>query len=241
MVAYFTIQEMKEFMGFSARDLKVNGVQMTDDDFLNLVLAFEPRIAQMVHRYCNVPTFFPTLIVEYKNGRGASDDDSARSDFLESDTSFYLRNLYLTDSTHEAIVVQEDVDTTGAESWTTRTLRTSLTGGDYRVITDNELTEVRFHANIPLQGYANVKFTYYTGYATTSAQFQDIKLQVMRAFKNLIMMKKKVQEATTARNYGVRDFSTMFEPFDESSILSQSEKDALERYRRYPLDGPMFW
>jgi hypothetical protein len=163
-------------------------------------------------------------------------------DYLESDTSFYLRNLYLTDDSHVPIVVQEDLGgVTGAESWTTRTLRTALTGGDYRVITDNELTEIRFHNNIPLLGYANVKFTYYTGYALTSVQFQDIKLQVMRAFKNLIMMKKKVQEATTVRNFGVRDFSTMFEPFDESAILSQSEKDALDRYKRLPLDGPMFW
>jgi hypothetical protein len=241
MTAYFTLQELKDFMGFSARDLKTAGVQFTDDDYLNLILAYEPRIAQMVHRFCGVPTFIPTLISELKNGRGASDDDTARSDFLESDTSFYLRNLYLTDATHDPIIVQEDVDTTGAETWTTRTLRTTVVGGDYRVITDNELTEVKFHTNIPLQGYANVKFTYYTGYALTSPQFQDIKLQVMRAFKNLIMMKKKVQEATTIRNYGVRDYSTMFEPFDESSILSQSEKEALERYRRYPLDGPMFW
>jgi hypothetical protein len=242
MTAYFTLQELKDFMGFSARDMKTAGVQMSDTEFGAFVTEYEPRIAQMVHRFCNVQTFIPTLLTEYKNGRGTSDDDTARSDYLESDVSFYLRNLYLTDLTHVPIVVQEDMGgTTGAESWTTRTLRTALVGGDYRVITDNELTEIRFHANIPLQGYANVKFSYYTGYALTSAQFQDIKLQVMRCAKNLIMMKKKVQEATTARNYGVRDFSTMFEPFDESSVLSQSEKEALDRYRRYPLDGPMFY
>jgi hypothetical protein len=242
MTAYFTLQELKDFMGFSARDMKTAGVQMSDTEFGSFVQEYEPRIAQMVHRFCNVIDFRPTLVTEYKNGRGASNDDTSRDDFLESDYSFYLRNLYLTDSTYIPIVVSEDLGSpTGAESWTTRTLRSSLAGGDYRVITDNELTEIRFHNNIPLEGYANVKFTYYTGYSLTSAPFQDIKLQVMRCAKNLIMMKKKVQEATTARNFGVRDFSTMFEPFDESSVLSQSEKDALERYRRYPLDGPMFW
>ena len=242
MTAYFTAQELKDFMGFSARDMKTNGVQMTDTEFGSLVTQYEPMIAQMVHRYCNVQTFIPTLLTEYKNGRGASNDDTPRADFLESDTSFYLRNLYFTDGTHAAIIVSEDIGSpTGAESWTARTVRTSITGGDYRVITDNELTEIRFHANMPRQGYANVKMVYYTGYALTSPQFQDIKLQVMRAFKNLLMVKKKVQEATTARNYGVRDFSTMFEPFDESSILSESEKTALDRYKRYPLDGPMFW
>jgi hypothetical protein len=242
MTAYFTVQELKDFMGFSAKDMKTNGVQMTDTEFDALVVQYEPMIAQMVHRFCNVPTFIPTLVTELKNGRGASDDDTPRSDFLESDTSFYLRNLYLTNATYAEILVYEDAGSpTGAESWTVRTPRTVLTGGDYRVITDNEVTEVRFHANIPLQGYSNVKMVYYTGYAVTSPQFQDIKLQVMRAFKNLLMVKKKVQEATTVRNYGVRDFSTMFEPFDESSILSESEKTALDRYKRYPLDGPMFW
>lgn len=241
-IPYFTLQELKDFMGFSARDMKTAGVQMSDTEFGAFVTEYEPRIAQMVHRFCNVIDFRPTLITELKNGRGASNDDTARSDYLESDVSYYLRNLYVTDGTHDPIVVAEDLGSpTGAESWITRTLRTTITGGDYRVITDNELTEIRFHTNIPRQGYGNVKFTYYTGYSSMSAQFQDIKLQVMRCAKNLIMMKKKVQEATTARNFGVRDFSTMFEPFDESSVLSQTEKDALDRYKRYPLDGPMFW
>jgi hypothetical protein len=239
---YFTLQELKDFMGFSARDMKTAGVQMTESEYGQFVSDYEPRVAQMVHRYCNVVDFRPTIVTELKNGRGASNDDTARSDYLESDVSYYLRNLYFTDGTHDPILVYEDLGSpTGAESWTARTLRTALTGGDYRVITDNELTEIRFHANIPRQGYGNVKMTYYTGYASTSAQFQDIKLQVLRCAKNLIMMKKKVQEATTARNFGVRDFSTMFEPFDESSVLSGTEKEALERYRRYPLDGPMFW
>jgi len=241
-MAYFTVQELREFTGFSHRDMKVNGVQMTDTAFEALVPLYEPMIAQMVHRYCNVITFVPTLITEYKNGRGASDDDTATDDYLESDCSFYLRNLYLTDATHVPIIVSEDTASpTGAEAWVVRTARTALTGGDYRVITDQELTEVRFHNNVPLIGYQNVKFVYYTGYAETSPQYQDIKLQVMRAFKNLLMVKKKVQESTTARNFGVRDYSTMFEPFDESSILSESEKVALDRYKRYPLDGPMFW
>ena len=239
---YFTVQELKDFTGFSYRDMKTAGVQMTDTEFAALVTLYEPMIAQTIHRYCNVTSFIPTLVSETKNGRGASNDDTARSDYLESDVSFYLRNLYFTDATHDPIIVQEDLGSpTGAESWTTRAVRTTLTGGDYRVITDNELTEIRFHNNIPLQGYSNVKFTYYTGYATTSAQFSDIRLCAMRAFKNLLMVKKKVQEATTVRNYGVRDFSTMFEPFDESAILSDSEKTALERYKNYRIDGPIFW
>ena len=245
MASYFTVGEFKAFTGFSARDMKIDGVQMSDPQLTQLVDDYQPMIAQMVHRYCNVESFMPTLVTELKSGRGASDDDTQVSDYIESDVAFYLRHLYVTATTptvYAPIVVQEDLGApTGAESWTTRTARTSVVGGDYRVITETELTYVRFHANIPRKGNSNVKFTYYTGYLPASAQFQDIKLQVMRAFKNLIMTKKKVQEATTIRNYGVRDYSSMFEPFDESSILSESEKTALDRYKRLPLDGPMFW
>jgi hypothetical protein len=157
-----------------------------------------------------------------------------------------LRNLYLTGTgpatTYAPIVVEEDTDSTSTPySWVTRSARSSTTGGDYQVFTESELTLVRYHNNVPRQGKRNVRFTYYTGYMQDSAEFGDIKLQILRCFKNLIMSKKKIQEASTIRNYAVRDYSQMFEPFDESQILSDSEKMALERYRRLPLDGPMFW
>jgi hypothetical protein len=241
---YFTIQELKDLAGFSAKDMKTNGVQMSDTEFSNLVDLFEPSIAQMVHRFCNVVDFRPTVVVEYKDGRGASDDDTATSDYLDSDVEFYLRNLYLYDPSlsYTPIVVEEDTSPpTATPSWVTRVERSGATPGDFRVFTDSEVSLVRFHNNIPVQGKRNVRFTYYTGYDPASVQFGDIKMQVMRAFKNLLMLKKKIQESTTVRNYAVRDYSQMFEPFDESSILSESEKAALERYKRLPLDGPMFW
>jgi len=243
-MTYVTLSDIKEFMGFSNKDMKINGVQMSDAEFQSFVDVHVPQIEQMVHRFCNVTSFEPTLLVEYKSGRGASNDDSSTSDYLDSDVEFYLRNLYLTNTlpAYAPIIIEEDMSApTAAPSWTVRTARSASVGGDYQVFGDSELTYVRFHNNIPRQGNMNVRFTYYTGYLTTSKEYGDIKLQVLRAFKNLIMLKKKTQEASTIRNYAVRDYSQMFEPFDESSILSQSEKDALERYRRLPLDGPMFW
>lgn len=242
--AYATKEDIQEFMGFSKKDMKINGVQMSDSEFESFCDEMVPKIAQMVHRFCNVISFEPTVVVEYKNGKGTSDDDSSTSDYLDSDVEFYLRNLYLTSATpaYAPIIVEENVSSaTAIPSWTTRTAQSDTVAGDYTVVTESELTYVRFHNNIPIQGKRNVRFTYYTGYAPASAEFGDIKLQVLRAFKNLIMLKKKTQEASTIRNYAVRDYSQMFEPFDESSILSESEKSALERYKRLPLDGPMFW
>lgn len=245
-MTYATKEDVQTFMGFSNKDLKVNGVQMSDAEFASFVEIYEPRIAQMVHRFCNVVSFEPTLVVEYKDGRGASDDDSSTTDYLDSDVEFYLRNLYLTGTgpttTYAPIVVEEDTASTSTPySWVTRSARSSIIGGDYQVFTESELTLVRFHNQIPRQGRRNVRFTYYTGYMQDSREYGDIKLQILRCFKNLIMLKKKVQEASTIRNYAVRDYSQMFEPFDESQVLSDSEKAALERYRRLPLDGPMFW
>jgi hypothetical protein len=246
-MVYVTLQDVKEFMGFSNKDMKINGVQMSEAQFEDFVNMWEPKIAQMIHRYCNVTTFYPTLVTEYKNGRGASDDDTPTSDYLDSDVTFYLRNLYLTDDpvttpvVYAPISVYEDITPTGTPTWTLRSARSSLTYGDYKVISDAELTSIRFHANVPIKGNQNVKFTYYTGYAPASAVFGELRLTVLRAFKNLIMLKKKTQEASTIRNYAVRDYSQMFEPFDESSVLSESEKAVLDRYKRYPLDGEMFY
>jgi hypothetical protein len=138
------------------------------------------------------------------------------------------------------MLVYEDTTPNGVATWTARTAR-GVTYGDYKVITDSELTSIRFHANVPIKGIQNVKITYYTGYAPASAQFGEIRLTALRAFKNLIMLKKKTQEASTIRNYAVRDYSQMFEPFDESSVFSESEKAVLDRYKRYPLDGEMFY
>jgi len=241
---YATKEDIQELMGFSKKDMKINGVEMSDAQFESFCDDMVPRIAQMVHRFCNVISFEPTVVVEYKNGRGASDDDSATSGYLESDTDFYLRNLYLESTaspyTYSAIVVEEDMSPSASPSWTVRTPRSATVAGDYQIISESELTYVTFRNNVPRQGKHNVRFTYYTGYAPTSAEFGDIKLSVLRAFKNLIMLKKKTQEASTIRNYAVRDYSQMFEPFDESTILSESEKAALERYKRLPLDGWMF-
>lgn len=246
-MVYITLSDITEFAGFSNKDMKINGVQMSDAQFGSFVDMWEPKIAQMVHRYCNVTTFYPTIITEYKNGRGASDEDTPTSGYLESDVTYYLRNLYLTDEpvvtpvVYPRIAVYEDTTPNATPTWTLRVERSATAYGDYKVINDAELTSIRFHANVPMRANQNVKFVYYTGYSPTSDVFGELKLTVLRAFKNLIMLKKKTQEASTIRNYAVRDYSQMFEPFDESSILTESEKAVLDRYKRYPLDGEMYY
>lgn len=353
-MGYVTVTEVKRFTGMCCEDFRVDGRDMDEAELTAFVADMQGAIAQMIHRYCRVPTFDPTssqaAVTEYHAGRGANDFDTAQTDYLPSDYQFYLRNLYYTGTyngvTYAPLMVKEDVNPkTMPPAWVTRNPRpapatyetdtltiissptvngvitiwlngsytytvnitagmsisqmcaaviaagttiTDLTGvvwtvttdslsvtwtagitgpqnpvmvtitapiyfyvtqnvqgnfasgGDYELITTDELTEVFFYNNIPKRGYNNILFTYRTGYDPGSAQYADIKMTVLRCFKNFVMMKKKIQEPMTIRAHGMRDYSTMFEPFNEEQILSDMEKIALNPYVRFPLQGPMY-
>jgi len=256
---YVTATEVENFLGMAYTDFKVEGRAMTEPEWGEFVLTYQVPIAELIHRFCRVPTFDPTasnaLQVEIKSGRGQTDDDApyirgstgvyTLGDYLPNDIEFYLKHLYYTGTvgrtTYAAVVVEEDTaDKTAAPAWTTRTARGTGVGGDYEVYTEDELTMVRFHSNVPKKSVNNVRFTYYTGYDPASDQFKAIKLNVLRCFKNFVMLKKKLQEPFSIRAQGVRDYQQMFEPFDESHILGDQEKASLEPYRRFPIPGDMF-
>jgi hypothetical protein len=256
---YVTASEVEGFLGMAYTDFKVDGRSMTDGEWIDFVRTYQVPIAEMIHRFCRVPTFDPTasnaLQVEYKSGRGQTDDDApyvrgstgvySLGQYLPNDIEFYLKHLYFTGKVgtqdFDPIVVEEDTaDKTAAPSWVARTARGTGVGGDYELYTEDELTQIRFHGYIPKKGYNNIRFTYYTGYDPASDQFKAIKLSVLRCFKNFIFLKKKLQEPFSIRAQGVRDYQQMFEPFDESHILGDQEKAALEPYRRFPIPGDMF-
>lgn len=257
-MAYVTSKEVEAFVGVAYTDLKVNGETMTEAQWKDFVEVYQIPVADMIHRYCRVPTFDPTspqgLVVEIRNGHCATDQDipyargstySTGVDYYPYDYEYYLQNLYFTGTvngvTYDPVLVEEDTqDKTATPIWFSRTIRSVTAGGDYEVITRDELTSVNFHNNFPRSGRNNLRFTYYTGYDPASPQFKDIKFNVLRCFKNLVMLKKKLGEPFTIRAHGARDFQTMFEPFDESQILSDIEMRALEPYRRIPMPGDMY-
>jgi len=239
-MTYVTSVEIETFMGLHHPDFMIGNQPMTKPQWISFTEENVPRVAQILHRYCNVLTFdladAKSAVVEYQSGRGATNDDDKTSEYTDTDITFFLRQLYYTDGTHAAVVVEEDMNPkTSVPAWTTRTVRSALVAGDYEVITDRELTLVVFHNNIPLKGRTNVRFTYSTGYLSTSPEYQDLKLQVLRMCENLLLLKKKVQEAGSIRRHGVRDYSQMFDIFNESSILTTQVKESLERYRRFPF------
>lgn len=232
-MALVTVNDVQQYSGFKSSDFTDNGETMTDgayEEFLNQLI---PKVTQMLHRYCNVFSFERAAYTEYHSGRGLQNFDEAQSDYNTEDTVYFLRHLFC-----DTLAVYEETSTkTSAQVWTARVLRTSIVAGDYEIYQENDVTRVQFWQNIPAQGTNNIKFTYYTGYAATSAQLNDIKFQCLRAINNVLLTKKKIQEAVSIRNYGVRDYSQMFDVFSESTVLDDKVKLGLEQYRRAIIPG----
>jgi hypothetical protein len=234
-MTYVTQTDIIQFAGFKYSDFKIYDRQMTEAEFDDFLLDLIPQVEQMVHRYCNVISFYPTVVEEYHDGRGPTDDTSGAPDYTIDDRTFGVYNVAITSATFT--VEENSAAESSIPTWTTRVLQTTLAAGDYRINTRNELTKVYFVNNTPKKGTANVRFTYYTGYPVGSAQYEEIRLAVLRACANALLLKKKMQEATTVRNYGTRDYAQMFDVFSEAGILDVNIKGTLDKYRRWRLPG----
>jgi hypothetical protein len=113
-------------------------------------------------------------------------------------------------------------------------------GGDYEVITKKEMTLLSFYNNIPAPGENNVKLIYYTGYDPSSKPYAEIKFEILRCFKNLILAKKNVQAIAVVTASGSRDYQAMTNQYSEAQILSHMEQSTLMKYKRLSLAGPMY-
>ena len=227
-MALVTVNDIETYTGFKYSEFTDGGETMSEGAYHEFLNSLIPKVTQMIHRYCNVYSFERAAYTEYHSGRGAQDYDSAQTDYNPEDTVFFLRQLYC-----DSLLVYEETSTkTSAQVWTARTLRTGAVAGDYEIYQENDVTRVQFWQNIPQQGQNNMKFTYFTGYPTVSPQLNDIKFQCLRAVNNVLLTKKKIQEASSVRNYGVRDYSQMFDVFSESTVLDEKVKMGLEQYRR---------
>jgi hypothetical protein len=249
-MTYITQSDIEQFTGMTYTDFKIAGAVMTAPQWATLISAYIPYVEQIIHRHCNVTSFDPTTsIVEYHSGHGASNDDMGGynpsyyyygtqqgSAYIKTDREFFLREIY-----HDGLVVEEDTSSkTEVPAWVTRVVRSATVPGDYEIRTQNEVTSVVYNQNVPMCGEWNVRFTYNCGYDTTSAQYAEIKLCALRMMSNLLLAKKKIQEVTTIRAQGIRDFSQMFDIMNENVILSEGIKLVLDKYKRFPIEGPMF-
>lgn len=231
-MAYVTQEEVVAFTGFAFSDFRNEGRVMTLTEFTAFLDSCINYVGQLIHRYCNVQTFEPHDVVEYHNGRGATDDERACFQHTEDDRSFYLRDNPVIKITK---VESDTHPITEVPNWVELFERSDVSPGDYLFINDAELAYIRFHNQIPRKGIRNVRITYQAGYATDSEQFAELKLVALRMTTNLLLLKKKYQESTTIRNANVKDYAQMFDIFNESDILTTSVATQLERYRRITI------
>lgn len=240
---YITQGDIEQFTGFSNADFKYGGTTMTATQWATFATNVCAKVTQMINRFCCVTTLETHTATEYHSGRndGAQDfrnyftyvsDNANTQYYTDLDKSFYLFEVCQIATT---VKVEEDTTTTSTPNWTTRDIRTATATGDYDVFQHNDLTAVRFINNVPCRGRDNVRITYTAGYASGSVELDAINLIAIEIAQNLLLRKKKVQEATTIRGTGVRDYSPMFELQNERDLLSQNVREQLMPYRRHMM------
>lgn len=167
---------------------------------------------------------------------GAKTDGSG---YIWTPTTDGIQYVYWTCNTAAAVnPVQVNTASTGVVcNAYAQTTGSAGSGGDYEVITKREVTLVSFYNNIPAPGENNVKLVYYTGYDPTSKPYQEIRFEILRCFKNLILAKKSIQAVLTVTANGSRDYAAITNQYGEAEILSHMEQSTLKRYRRTFVAG----
>lgn len=228
-MSYFSQTDIEQYTGYGSGDFKQAGITMTATQWAAFCTSIVDTVTQIVNRYCNVTSFESHSVIEYHDGTGTQGDDDT---YLDYDTSFYLRE-YATGVTEVAV----DASVSSTMEWATKWQRSAATSGDFAVATRYELTQIKFHSNVPSEGADNVRITYWAGYPSGSVELNEIKNIGLRIAQNILVYKKKVAESMTIRSSGVRDYSEMFKPIDERIVLTDDIRNDLHKYRRYRMGG----
>ena len=225
---YFDRESLEAFTGFATTDMKDAGRTMTASVWEVLVDELDRSVAGWMHRWCGVPTFGSHQVTEYHDGRGENGNDEDL--YAETDRLFFLREY----ATGDPIVYQDTAVETASPTWVQRQVRCATTGGDYTFYAEDQgLGIVRFHLNVPPEGYKNVKIEYWAGFPEGSQDLEQIRVIAKRIATNLLLVKKKWQESQTIRNTGVRDYSQMFDMEADRKVFTPELEMMLTRYRRY--------
>ena len=227
-MAYLTEEDIKIFTGFSASDFKQDGAQMTATQFTDLCGIVIDAVTESINRFCNVDTLEEHVATEYFNGKRATTDEGA---YNEADLTYYLR-----ENCSEVSTVSVDMTPGDVITWQDRTLRTGSVAGDYEVHNRMGLTYVRIIKNIPAEGINNVRIVYTAGYEDDSEELKNIKVLSLRMASNLLLIKKKMQEATTIRAAATEDYAKMFELAYGKEVMTPEIAAGLMRYKRWFIE-----
>lgn len=247
---YVSQTDIEQFAGVSYADFKQAGTQMTSSQWTALCTALSNKVTAAINRYCNVDTFFVHLATEYHDSSGLTGDWFDGDEYRERDRRFYFQQQPLYTSSYSSsepvyrsVRIWVDANTeSGTKCWVPYNQRNTSTAYSWDIRRNFDLYYVRFHSDVPSAGRNRVILQYWAGYPTSSYEIEDIKMIALKAVtENLLMLKKKIQESTTIRASGVRDFAPMFEMRGmDTSILSENVKKELDRYKIHMVNTE-FW
>lgn len=237
-MALVSILDVEAFTGYGADDMKQGSLIMTAsqwEDYCSNDLI--PRVEQMVHRYCGVASFDEHVVVEYRNSPG-------EMDYLNDYMSWMTPGGPGVNTTEvpEFVLIEPCITVASvaikANAWIDEWTDLVVVGseeGNYYTVTQDELTHVYINL-LPMQGNANIRFTYTAGYPAGSPQFRELQMIVLRIIRINLEEKLKFQQAGTIRNVGVRDYAEMFDTNEKAPrdryYIPDDILHQLNRYRR---------
>lgn len=226
-MAYCTYQDVLTYTGVRPEDFKKTGNDMSDAEFDEFIETLIKYATARINRYCNVTSFESHTVTEYHDGRGYNGEEA--DTYCDRDREFLLWEQPVTSITTVQI---DEAGDTAIPSWYSCTVRSSLAAGEYISIIQRGFAKIRFTTKVPMYGHGNVKLVYTAGYSSGSQELDEIRLCATRIISNMLLYKKKIQEAVTIRNKGVRDYSQMFMIFSEVNLITDDIAAILNQYKR---------
>jgi len=236
-MTYASVGDIYTYSGFEGVNFMADGYKMGDDEWREFLEdAILPSVDAFINRYCNVTTFELHEVVELKYGKGHTDDElhSVHLTPRDEDRQYLLKEHPV----HEVTKVEIDINgMTSVPEWVELSERSDDTPGSYIVVSNFDYKYLYFIRDLPLRGHNMLRVTYTAGYPEGSQELDAIRLAATRVAINLLLYKKKVQEATTIRAFATRDYAQMFTIQNEAYFLTEEVKLILNRYRR-PTRNP---
>ena len=245
---YCTAADVAEMNGFSHKNMKIFGAQMTDGEYELFVSDLCSAASELVNRWCNVETFYEHTIENeyhtmdtsdyyfypdyipavygYAMGAQSPDLNIRRRTFLPRDYPVLsITGVEVNRATNYGVPV-----------WRELNPPSDTDVGDYQVIQKFKSTKIAIIRNAPLNGINNIRISYTAGYAEDDKIFTVLKRATAMIVNNYLNYKAKMQESATLRQSAVQDYAAMFDPEYAKYILTDDIKSILELYRRPPVD-----
>lgn len=245
---YCNFADVSILNGFSHKNMKVFGMEMTDGEFELFVNDLCTAASELVNQWCNVNTFYEHDVKDEYHTMDTS-DYYFYPDYIPAvygyamgaqspDLNIRRRTFFPQEYPVQKITKVEVNRSTnyGIPKWLALAPPSEDWVGDYQIIRRFKSVKITIVRNAPLNGINNIRISYTAGYPEGDRVFEVLKRATAMIVNNYLNYKAKMQEAATLRQSAVQDYATMFDPEYAKYILTDDIKSILELYRRPPVD-----